>query len=132
VRTRLLDLTPPQVGLLRLVEKAPGQSQQSYAARLGMPPSRFVALVDDLEERGLLERRRGEPDRRSYALHLTAEGRGLYGAIGKVMREHENDLCAALSTGEHAQLRDLLARVADQQGLTPGVHPGYRGLNGRR
>ena len=121
-----LDLTPPQAGLLRMLTQVPGQSQQTYAERLGMPPSRFVTLVDTMEQRGLVERRRGEPDRRSYALHLTDHGQHLKRRLDAVGKAHEDDVCASLTTVERATLRGLLARMAQQQNLTAGVHPGYR------
>ena len=121
-----LDLTPPQAGLLRMLTQVPGQGQQTYAQRLGMPPSRFVTLVDTLEQRGLVERRRGEPDRRAYALHLTDDGQQLKRRLDAIGKAHEDDLCAVLTTVEHATLRGLLARMAQQQNLTPRVHPGYR------
>ncbi len=41
---------------------------------------------------------------------------------------HEEQTCQALSPEEHEQLGALLRRVAEQQGLTPGVHPGYRSV----
>jgi hypothetical protein len=34
-------------------------------------------------------------------------------------------LCAALTDEEREQLAALLKRIADQQGLRPGVHPGF-------
>ena len=73
-RAAALDFTRPQAGLLRLISREPGQSQQAVARRLGTPPSRLVALVDGLEQRGLIERRRNPGDRRNYALHPTAAG----------------------------------------------------------
>ncbi|GIF96849.1 MarR family winged helix-turn-helix transcriptional regulator [Catellatospora citrea] len=125
-RVAALDLTPAQAGLLRLITVMPGRSQQAYAERLGVPPSRFVNLVDELESRDLVERRRGEPDRRSYALHLTTQGQAVMRDIGAVGRAHEDDLCADLTAAERQTLRELLGRIADQHGLLPGVHPGYR------
>ncbi|CUU53631.1 DNA-binding transcriptional regulator, MarR family [Parafrankia irregularis] len=125
-RVAELDLTPAQAGLLRMIAVSPGLSQQTYAARLGTPPSRFVVLVDTLQGRNLVERRRGSPDRRSYALHLTGDGERLMGEMGAVGMAHEGDLCAALTASERSALRGMLARIAEQQGLTPGVHPGYR------
>jgi DNA-binding MarR family transcriptional regulator len=120
-----LDLTPPQAGLLRLVATRPGQSQQELARQLRTPPSRLVVLVDHLEERGLVERRRNPDDRRHYALYLTAEGgQFLRTELGPVGAAHEDDICAALSAAERGQL----AGIAEQQGLTPGVHPGYQQL----
>jgi DNA-binding MarR family transcriptional regulator len=131
-RISALDLTPAQAGLLRLLARTPGRSQRELADGLGMPPSRFVPFADTLEERGLIERRRNPGDRRLYALHLTEEGFRLLGALREVATAHEQQVCQALSPGEHEQLTSLLRRVADQQGLTPGVHPGYRQLSPNR
>jgi DNA-binding MarR family transcriptional regulator len=52
------------------------------ATALGTLPSRLVAIVDELESKGLLERRPHESDRRSYALHLTEKGKANLQAIG--------------------------------------------------
>ncbi|GLZ47709.1 MarR family transcriptional regulator [Actinomycetospora sp. NBRC 106375] len=127
-RIAALDLTPPQTGLLRAIAATPGSSQQALAEQLGTPATRLVALVDGLEARGLVERRRNPTDRRLYAVHLTAAGTALMADIGRVAREHDDAVLAALDADERATLRDLLAKVAADQGLRPGVHPGYRNL----
>jgi len=127
-RIASLDLTPPQTGLLRAVAAAPGQSQQALARHLGTPPSRLVALVDGLDERGLIERRRNPDDRRLHALHVTDAGHELLRRIGEVARDHDAAVCAALDEDERTTLTVLLARIAADHGLTPGVHPGYRRL----
>ncbi|HEX4091736.1 MAG TPA: MarR family winged helix-turn-helix transcriptional regulator [Trebonia sp.] len=128
-RIAQLDLTPAQTGLLRLVAQQPGSSQQELAGRLRTPPSRLVVLVDHLEERGLIERRRNPDDRRHHALYLTAEGGQFLAAkLGPIGAAHEDDICAALTEAEREQLAGLLGRIAEQQGLTPGVHPGYQQL----
>jgi DNA-binding MarR family transcriptional regulator len=131
-RVAALDLTPAQAGLLRLVAGTPGRSQRELADDLGMPPSRFVAFADDLEERGLIERRRNPGDRRLYALHLTPQGRDIVARLQEAGAAHERQVCQALSPDEHQQLTGLLRRIAEQQELTPGVHPGYRSLRGDR
>lgn len=124
-----LDLTPAQAGLLRLVAWQPGQSQQLLARQLRTPPSRLVLLVDHLEGRGLIERRRNPDDRRHHALYLTdAGGQFIKTKLGPIGTAHEDDICAALTPAEREQLGGLLRRIADQQGLTPGVHPGYQQL----
>src|SRR5699024_929668 len=102
-----LDLTPPESGMLRLIALEPGRSQQSVAERLGAPATRLVALVDGLEARGVVERRRNPDDRRLYALHLTEAGRDLVGQIAEVSSVHEHDLTDALSAQERATLSDL-------------------------
>ena len=124
-----LDLTPAQAGLLRLVATRPGQSQQDLARQLRTPPSRLVLLVDQLEDRGLIERRRNPDDRRHHALFLTGEGgQFLRTELGPIGAAHEDDICTALTPAERGQLAGLLGRIAGQQGLTPGVHPGYQQL----
>lgn len=127
-RVARLDLTPPQTGLLRVVALDPGRSQQALAAQLGTPPTRLVALVDGLEQRGLLERRRNPQDRRLHAVHLGPAGEKIMGEIRAVAREHDDAVLAALDAGERAQLRGLLGKLAAAHGLAEGVHPGYRTL----
>ena len=127
-RVAALDLTPPQAGLIRAVAQEGGRSQQALAAQLGTPATRLVALVDALEERGVLERRRNPDDRRLYAVHLTPAGEALRDDLGRVAGEHEDALLTALAPEERRTLAGLLGRVAAAEGLTPGVHPGYRDL----
>ncbi|OLT06910.1 MarR family transcriptional regulator [Pseudonocardia sp. CNS-004] len=127
-RVSALDLTPPQVGLLGLIAASPGQSQQALAGVLGMPPSRLVGLVDALADRGLVERRRNRTDRRLYELHITEEGTEMLARIAKVGREHDDALCRSLDAAERETLRALLSRIAADQGLRPGIHPGYRSV----
>ncbi|MFE3175576.1 MarR family winged helix-turn-helix transcriptional regulator [Amycolatopsis sp. NPDC059090] len=122
-----LGLTPPQTGLLRAIARRPGESQQVLAAELGTPPTRLVALVDGLEQQGLIERRRNPQDRRLYAVFLSDEGQETMAALAKAAAAHEDEMTAALSTEERSVLRGLLGRVAEDRGLTPGIHPGYRG-----
>jgi DNA-binding MarR family transcriptional regulator len=88
----------------------------------------MVSLVDGLEQRGLLERTRNAEDRRLYAVHLTQPGRELLGEIRAIAAKHNSTMLAALDPSERDQLHALLSRVAAEQNLTPGVHPGYRTL----
>lgn len=125
-RLAKLKLAPPQAGILRILSTAPAITQQKLAGTLGMVPSRLVALVDDMEAQGLIERREYPDDRRRYALHATEKGRSTLEMIGRVSREHSQTLLAALSEQEQRQLATLLQRIADEQGLARGVHPGYR------
>jgi DNA-binding MarR family transcriptional regulator len=130
-RAAALDFTRPQAGLLRLISREPGLSQQAVARRLGTPPSRLVALVDGLEQRGLIERRRNPGDRRNYALHPTAAGEQAMAALGRASLEHEQAITAPLTPAERAQLSKLLGKLASAHGLVPGVHPGYRHLSAK-
>jgi DNA-binding MarR family transcriptional regulator len=123
-----LKIAPAHAGILRVLREADGISQQALGERLGAFPSRLVGLLDELEERKLVERRPNPTDRRSYALYLTAKGRETVQKLDRVSRGQLESLCAALTEPERAQLAKLLRRIADQQGLAPGAHPGYRTL----
>jgi DNA-binding MarR family transcriptional regulator len=125
-----IDLTPPHAGILRAIAADPGRSQQALSGRLGLLPSRVVAYVDELEDRGYVERRRNPDDRRLHALHLTASGKKVISKIGELGRQHDRLLTAGLDTQQRDTLRQLLAAMAEHQGLTPHIHPGYRALGG--
>jgi DNA-binding MarR family transcriptional regulator len=121
-----LNLAPPDAGILHILRSSPGVSQQELAVRLGTHPSRVVALIDGLEQRGLVERRPNADDRRQYSLFLSSQGTTTPDDIGRVAREHQEDLLRCLDKEERQQLTVLLQKIANAQGLTPGVHPGYR------
>src|SRR5215813_7532581 len=131
-RLKSLRLLRPHAGILRLIAASPGLSQQELGRRLAILPSQLVALLDELQERGLIERRQDPTDRRTYALHLTASGRNTTEEIGRIAREHDDAICSGLDSDERQQLHGLLSRIANQQGLNPGVHPGYRQLGKKR
>ncbi|MEV6562765.1 MarR family winged helix-turn-helix transcriptional regulator [Nocardia sp. NPDC051756] len=121
-----IGLTPPEVGILRMIAADPGRSQRSLAAALGVVPSRVVALIDPLDNKGLIERRRSATDRRNHELHLTPAAGKLLARLATVAVAHETELTAALSDAEYRQFADLLDRLVAARELAPGVHPGYR------
>src|ERR1700722_11578336 len=131
-RLGVLELTPPDAGILRLLRVAAGLSQQELAAKLQIHPSRLVAILDNLEKRGLVERRPNPDDRRLYSLHLARGGGEILEKLGKVAREHQDALLSALNREERSELSTLLLRIADQQGLARGIHPGYQRLASSR
>jgi DNA-binding MarR family transcriptional regulator len=124
VRLAPLGLDPRQVMVLRRLAGDEGRSQQALGDALQIPPSRMVALVDALEQRGLLRRRPSPSDRRVRTLHLTKEGRRLLSRVMEISLEHEQELCSGLQPANREQLLTLLNRLAAEQGLAEGVHPG--------
>lgn len=121
---RPLGIDPRQWTLLRYVAESQGQSQQAIAERLALPPSRMVALIDGLEQDGLLERRPAPGDRRVRALHLTPKGRRVLARAVEVAIEYETKLCSALNKHEREQLIDLLQKLHVEGVPRRGVHPG--------
>jgi DNA-binding MarR family transcriptional regulator len=124
-----IKLTAAHAGILRAIAAEPGRSQHALSTYLGLVPARLVGYLDELEERGYVERRRNSDDRRRNALYLTAEGKKLMRKIASFARKHEDELTAGLDPEKSCAFRDLLAMVAQQQGLTPHVHPGYHALD---
>jgi DNA-binding MarR family transcriptional regulator len=121
-----LGLTPSDIGLLRLIALNPGQSQQTLAQSLGVVPSRVVALIDELQGKGLVSRERSSTDRRNYELQLSPTGREVMAKMREIGSAHEKDILRVLTAAERKTLTALLAKVAASHDLPPDVHPGYR------
>ena len=119
-----IGIHPGEFLLLRFVDASEGQSQQALAQKLGVPPSRMVAMVDSLEERNLLERRLDPDDRRVRALHLTGEGRKILQRAAELAIDYERQLCSPLEAKEREELIDLLQKLQTAQTELRGVHPG--------
>lgn len=129
-RVRELELTPSEAAVLRLVGRAPGLSQRSLADRAGTVPSRIVAVVDGLEERGLVSRARSSTDRRNYELRLTAEGQVILSALRQVAQAHESEIIDGLAPQEVSALATALQSLARAHRLDLDVH--YRTGRGKR
>ncbi|MBF6175492.1 MarR family winged helix-turn-helix transcriptional regulator [Nocardia blacklockiae] len=124
-----LGIGPRHFGTLRLLEANDGQTQQQLCDTLRIHRNVMVGLVDDLEKRGLVERRRHPSDRRAYAVHLLPAARELLARAEPIVRELDTAVLAPLDAAEQATLRKLLEKLSAAAGLTPGVHPGLtRGL----
>ena len=119
-----IGIHPALFRVLNVVDAAEGQSQQAIGETIQVPPSRMVAIVDELEDRGLLTRRPHPGDRRIRALFLTAEGRGVLAEGREIAVAHEQRLTRGMKRRDREELARLLRELADSQGLAGGVHPG--------
>jgi DNA-binding MarR family transcriptional regulator len=111
-----LGLRPPHFGVMQLIESAPGSAQQELVARSMIDPSSMVAVIDELEQMGLAERRRHPADRRKHAVYLTARGRGKLERARKVAIEVAQEVFAPLEPDELETLRRLLRKLAGAEG----------------
>ena len=127
-RIEVLDISPPQAGILRMIAATPSCNQQALAKRLGVLPSRMVILIDELAGKRLVKRKRSQKDRRHSELALTKAGTQMLGKLSKLAVEHEAELCVALTSEERDTLAALCRKIVAQRGLTPDVHPGYQKL----
>ncbi|KQO75988.1 MarR family transcriptional regulator [Rhizobium sp. Leaf262] len=107
-------LRPADFSVLILVANNTGLKQSDVAEALGIQRANFVAIIDGLEDKGLLQRRRSESDRRVHYMEMTSEGRSMLDEISQVWKEHEEKLIDRLG-GEKArdQLVGLLRRIQD-------------------
>jgi DNA-binding MarR family transcriptional regulator len=86
-------------------------SQRELADRLHVSTPVVVEIVDDLEARGLLERRRADADRRLNELHVTAAGRDvLHTGLQTLTAAHE-DLARPIGEAGDRELRSLLKKL---------------------
>jgi DNA-binding MarR family transcriptional regulator len=127
-----LKLSPPHAGILRQLAQSSGLSQRELASRLGLHASRLVAIVDEMESLGLVVREASSDDRRTYSLKLTPKGQETMTEVGKISWQHNEALCAPLTAEERDTFKALLQKIADHEGLSVGVHPGYSSLGDTR
>jgi DNA-binding MarR family transcriptional regulator len=103
---------PREFGLMTVVMKRPGITQQELAGLAQIDPSSMVAVLDGLEERGLLERRINPDDRRRRAVHLTADGERELEALQREAQKTLAGFLEPLSPEERDTLNHLLRKLA--------------------
>ncbi|MEV6215146.1 MarR family transcriptional regulator [Nocardia sp. NPDC051833] len=119
-----LDIKPRHFGMLKLLGQHDGRTQQELGEALDIHRNVMVTLVDDLEARGLVERRRHPTDRRAHAVYLLPAAHALLARAEAVVESLDTELLAPLAPAERAAFLDLLQRTAAGNGLRPGIHPG--------
>jgi DNA-binding MarR family transcriptional regulator len=106
-------LRPRHMIALKLLGERGPMTQHAVGIALSLDPSNVVGLLNELEERGLITRRRDPADRRRHIVELSAAGSGevalTYDQLGVV----EDDLFKALTADERAALYDLLCRAVE-------------------
>jgi DNA-binding MarR family transcriptional regulator len=106
-----LNITPGLFGVLVIVDNNPGLTQNALAKATHLDRSTVVTVIDNLERRGVVERRPAASDRRVNALVLTARGARLLKELKSLVAEHERRLCVNLNAREQAALVNLLQRI---------------------
>jgi len=107
-----LQLTPKSFGALSVITAHGPLSQAALGETLRIDRTTTVAVVDELERAGYVERGRNPSDRRVHSLELTAAGKKALRAAERVARRIQDELLADLNPSEREALRALLARVA--------------------
>ena len=105
-------LHPRHFGVMTVLDKRPGLTQQDLADHSNVDRSSMVAVLDELERRGLAERRSDPADRRKRAIHLPAAGRSQLQKMRAVARKVGEQNFARLSEDERTTLHHLLRKLA--------------------
>jgi DNA-binding MarR family transcriptional regulator len=112
------DIRPGQYSILTVIERNPGLKQGEVSAALGIKRANFVAMIDELERRGLVRRDPAPHDRRSYALNLTDKGARLTPQLHSVSERHEQHMIDAIGEAKYRALAaplKTLARLSDAE-----------------
>src|SRR4051794_11841204 len=107
-----LGFHPREFGLMVVLAKRPGITQQELAALGRVDPSSMVALMDTLEARGIAERRVDPEDRRRRSVYLTAKGEKAMQTLQHEARKAAKEFLAPLTADERATLNALLRKLA--------------------
>lgn len=105
-------LKPRSYSVLALALSDHRPSQREIAEYLRLDPSQVVALVDSLQDQGLVARETDETDRRAKVVVATTEGARTHARAAVEVRRAEEEVLAVLDDVERAMLRKLLDRMA--------------------
>ena len=106
-------LHPYHHAILAVLEAGSQETQGAIAEALGYDKGQLVGLLDELEERGLVERRRDPKDRRRHLVRLTPDGSRKLRTLRTLARRLEDEFLAPLTKDERADLHALLLRLAE-------------------
>lgn len=109
------EVTPGLFGVLVIIEANPDLKQSELARATHLDRSTVVTIIDNLERRGLVERRAALHDRRSNALRLTEAGGNLLRQLKRKVTQHEKRLLQNFSATEHQTFLALLQKVFPEQ-----------------
>jgi len=129
VTAEILDgegLTPLLFGVLVAVLEEPGRGQKQVADSMGVDAVNFGQMIDELEGKGLVERKIDPNDRRARELYVTERGAALRRRLSPSLLAAQERLLAPLSPDERTALLDMLVRVLEANDCY--ARPG----NGRR
>jgi DNA-binding MarR family transcriptional regulator len=115
-----LGLRPHHFGVLTLIATQPGSTQQELGERSMIDPSSMVAVVDELEQLGLAERRVDPSDRRKRAIHLTDKGKAALKRARSTALGAAQEVFGRLDATEQETLRLLLRKIAGVEDRADG------------
>ena len=107
-----LGLRPRHMVALTVLRDGGGSTQQALAATLEMDGTNIVGLLNDLEAKNLIERRRSPEDRRRHTVELTEAGATQLSNVEFALLSAEDEVLGALSKTQRETLYNLLQQAA--------------------
>ena len=107
-------LHPYHYAVVVAVGKGGHETQGAIADALGYDKGQLVGLLDELEETGLVERRRDPADRRRQIVQITPDGRKTLGRLRRLSKRLEDEFLASLDESDRRELLALLLRLAEE------------------
>jgi DNA-binding MarR family transcriptional regulator len=111
-RSQEVGESPGRFATLTLIARNPGISQTALSLANGRDKSSLTPVVEDLVQRGLVERKRMNSDRRTYRLTLTPVGKKVLVQLTRCARRHERNLDQIIGRRERTQFIRTLKRIA--------------------
>ena len=112
--TKLLEpygLRRSTFSALTIIEEFPRINQSQLSEALSIEPPNLVAIINELENAGLVERRPTPNDRRTYALQITKSGVSLLVKAQCTLKVYETNLTAGLTEAEISTLHRILGLI---------------------
>lgn len=102
-----------ELAVLQVIAGSEPPSQHEAAQRLGVDRTTMVALLDVLQDKGLVVRKPHEHDRRKNVVVLTERGKITRADAVRAYDEAEREFLAALPDGDGERLRTTLVTLLE-------------------
>jgi DNA-binding MarR family transcriptional regulator len=97
--------------VLNALDRSPVRTQTALAEAIGADKTRIIGTLDELQQRGYIERRPDPEDRRVRLLEITSAGRAVKNAVQSDIQRGEERWLAALSAEERKVFLRVLERL---------------------